>query len=127
MSYMKCPSCGFSIHLRAARLTVDRCPRCLARRGMAVPMSESECRTWPVTDTESASIESRTRPRPLEQSSEPPDAADAADVAAHKFEKPIVKELSREMEHPRHERRQKTSNQSDPSPSDTSTEPAAPP
>jgi hypothetical protein len=46
MSYMHCPSCGLSIHLRASFLTLDRCPRCLARRGAAVPMQISEERSW---------------------------------------------------------------------------------
>jgi hypothetical protein len=52
MSYMHCPSCGLTIHLRAPFLTLERCPRCLARRGAAISMRISEYRSWPVpTDT----------------------------------------------------------------------------
>jgi hypothetical protein len=47
MSYMSCPHCGLSIHLRAAYLTLERCPRCLARRGTTVPMQAVENRLWP--------------------------------------------------------------------------------
>jgi hypothetical protein len=119
MSYMKCPSCGFSIYLRAAFLTVDWCPRCLARRGKAVPMSATEDRSWPVTGAEPASIESRTQARRREASSE---SSDAVDVAAHTFETPIVKELSSKMERRGHEQRRTSSNQSDASPSDMSRE-----
>jgi hypothetical protein len=119
MSYKKCPSCRFSIYLRAAFLTVDRCPRCLARRGTAVPMSATECRSWPVTGSDPASIESRTQARRRDGSSE---SSDAMDVAAHTFETPIVKELSPKMERPGHERGRTTSNQSDASLSNTSAE-----
>lgn len=38
MSYMNCPRCGLSIRLRASYLTLERCPRCLARSGLAIPM-----------------------------------------------------------------------------------------
>jgi hypothetical protein len=47
MAYMHCPSCGLSILLRAPFLTLDRCPRCLARRGAAIPMRISEDRSLP--------------------------------------------------------------------------------
>lgn len=47
MSYMHCPSCGLSIHLRAPFLTLDHCPRCLVRRGAAIPMRISEHRSRP--------------------------------------------------------------------------------
>jgi hypothetical protein len=95
MSYKRCPTCGFSVYLRAAFPIVDRCPRCLARRGTAVPMSVTECRSWLVTGTESRSIESRTR-----TPDQPSDSPDAMDVAAHKFETPIVKELPPEAQRP---------------------------
>lgn len=42
MSYLNCPSCGLSIHLRASSLAIERCPRCLARRRVAVAMYLSE-------------------------------------------------------------------------------------
>src|SRR3978361_137049 len=42
MSYMNCPRCGLSLGLRAPFLTLDRCPRCLARAGAAIPMYLSE-------------------------------------------------------------------------------------
>jgi hypothetical protein len=57
MSYMHCPSCGLRIRLRAPFLTLDRCPRCLARRGVAIPMqiSEGRSRAAPADDAASAS------------------------------------------------------------------------
>ena len=33
VSFMNCPRCGLSIRLRASYLALERCPRCLARRG----------------------------------------------------------------------------------------------
>jgi hypothetical protein len=42
MSYMNCPCCGLSIRLRASYLAVERCPRCLARRKVAVRMYLSQ-------------------------------------------------------------------------------------
>jgi hypothetical protein len=42
LSYMHCPSCGLSVHIRAHYLTLDRCPRCLARRGAIVTMELSD-------------------------------------------------------------------------------------
>jgi hypothetical protein len=33
---LNCPRCGFSIKLRASWLTVEHCPRCIARSGIAV-------------------------------------------------------------------------------------------
>ncbi len=47
MSYMNCPRCGLSIRLRASYLTLERCPRCLARSGLAVPMQLSPNRWSP--------------------------------------------------------------------------------
>ncbi len=38
MSYMKCSRCGVSVRMRAAYLALERCPRCLARAGVSVPM-----------------------------------------------------------------------------------------
>lgn len=37
MTYANCPQCGLSIRLRSPQLTVEHCPRCLARRRVAVP------------------------------------------------------------------------------------------
>jgi hypothetical protein len=42
MPYMNCPRCGLSIRLRALSLLLERCPRCLARSGAAIPMYTSE-------------------------------------------------------------------------------------
>jgi hypothetical protein len=42
MSYMNCSRCGLSVQLRASYLLLERCPRCLARRGVAVPMHITE-------------------------------------------------------------------------------------
>ncbi len=41
-SYMNCPRCGLTIGLRAPFLTLERCPRCLARAGAAIPMYISD-------------------------------------------------------------------------------------
>ena len=41
MLFMTCPRCGLKIRLRAAFLALERCPRCLARRGAVVPMNIS--------------------------------------------------------------------------------------
>jgi hypothetical protein len=35
---MHCPHCGLTVRLRAAFLTLDVCPRCLARHRVARPM-----------------------------------------------------------------------------------------
>jgi anti-sigma B factor antagonist len=42
MPYMNCPRCGLSIRLRAAYLALERCPRCIAKASVSVPMSISE-------------------------------------------------------------------------------------
>jgi hypothetical protein len=42
MSYMNCPRCRFSVRLRASYLTLERCPRCLARRQVVVHMYISD-------------------------------------------------------------------------------------
>jgi len=40
---MRCPHCGLSVPLRAAYLTLDVCPRCVARRRVTGPMTVSLC------------------------------------------------------------------------------------
>ena len=47
MSYVNCPSCGLAIELRASFLALRHCPRCVARRGIAVEMLASERRVLP--------------------------------------------------------------------------------
>jgi hypothetical protein len=42
MPYMNCPCCGLSVRFRASYLAIERCPRCLARRKVAVLMHISE-------------------------------------------------------------------------------------
>ena len=42
MPYMHCARCGLSVRVRTPYLVVDHCPRCLARRRLAVPMSRSD-------------------------------------------------------------------------------------
>jgi anti-sigma B factor antagonist len=42
MPYMSCPRCGLSIRLRAAFLTLENCPRCIAKAGIAIPMELSQ-------------------------------------------------------------------------------------
>jgi hypothetical protein len=55
MSYMNCPSCGLSIRLRASYLAIERCPRCLARRKVAVAMYLSQRPGGPPAADDSAS------------------------------------------------------------------------
>jgi hypothetical protein len=55
MSYLHCPTCGLSVRLRAPFLTLDCCPRCLARRGAVVSMHLSEHRSWPLAADDAAS------------------------------------------------------------------------
>jgi hypothetical protein len=47
IAYMNCPDCGLSVPLRARFMTLDVCPRCLARRRVARPMILSESRPQP--------------------------------------------------------------------------------
>jgi hypothetical protein len=35
---LNCPQCGLSLTAKPAWLTIDYCPRCLARFGAAVPL-----------------------------------------------------------------------------------------
>ncbi len=52
MSYMTCPRCGLSIRLRAPYLTLEGCPRCLARRRVSIQMDISEQPRDPVVEQE---------------------------------------------------------------------------
>ena len=63
-SYMSCTHCGLTVRLRAPYLLLERCPRCLARRGISVPMevSERSSRTSPRPSPPAA--KSRPKPRP---------------------------------------------------------------
>jgi hypothetical protein len=38
MLYLSCPRCGLTILPRVDWLTVEHCPRCIARRATRVPM-----------------------------------------------------------------------------------------
>jgi hypothetical protein len=38
MSYLTCPRCRLSIHVRAPYLMLRNCPRCLGRVGLPTPM-----------------------------------------------------------------------------------------
>jgi hypothetical protein len=42
MSLLKCPHCHLSIHPRASWLTLDYCPRCLAKRRVAEPVGMTD-------------------------------------------------------------------------------------
>lgn len=66
LSYMHCPRCGLSVHVRATFLTFDRCPRCLARRGAVVSMVVTEHRSWPAPTDDAASAKSGTEDVPDE-------------------------------------------------------------
>jgi hypothetical protein len=37
-SLLSCPHCHFAFHPKAASMTLDYCPRCLARRHVAQPL-----------------------------------------------------------------------------------------
>jgi hypothetical protein len=41
MTYVNCPRCDLAIHVRAAYLAPSNCPRCIARRQVAVRMIET--------------------------------------------------------------------------------------
>jgi hypothetical protein len=41
MTYLHCPRCRLAIRRRADFLTLDHCPRCLARTATAVPLFTS--------------------------------------------------------------------------------------
>jgi hypothetical protein len=41
MVIMHCPRCGLTIRLRSLYLTVDYCPRCIARAKRAIPLTRS--------------------------------------------------------------------------------------
>jgi len=41
VTYLNCPRCGLSIELRAHWLTIQHCPRCIARAHMAVDLFSS--------------------------------------------------------------------------------------
>jgi hypothetical protein len=47
ISYANCPRCGLAVRLRATFLTLRHCPRCVARRGIAVEMFTSKLRVLP--------------------------------------------------------------------------------
>jgi hypothetical protein len=55
-SLLSCSHCHFAFHPKAASLTLDYCPRCLARRHVAQPLrrfgerltEEPAASTWPV-------------------------------------------------------------------------------
>ena len=71
MSYMHCPNCGLSVHLRAPLLTLDCCPRCLARQGVPVPMHVSDHRSWPAAANGAASDKSFSQDDPDEHDHRP--------------------------------------------------------
>ena len=39
--YLNCPRCGLTMTPRASRLTVEHCPRCMARNGIPVGLFAS--------------------------------------------------------------------------------------
>ena len=41
MTYLHCPRCRLAIRRRAEFLSLDNCPRCLARTAIAVPLFAS--------------------------------------------------------------------------------------
>ncbi len=61
-SLLSCPRCHFAFHPKAASLTLDYCPRCLARRHGAQPL-----RRFGDPPTEAASAAWPTRPRLIRQ------------------------------------------------------------
>jgi hypothetical protein len=41
MTYLNCPQCGLTISPKADWLTIEHCPRCVARRGTLVTLFTS--------------------------------------------------------------------------------------
>jgi hypothetical protein len=49
MNLLRCPHCHFSLHPRATWLTLDYCPRCLAKRHVAEPLRTTDEPTGPMS------------------------------------------------------------------------------
>jgi hypothetical protein len=71
MPYMNCPRCGLSIRLRASSLLLERCPRCLARAGAAIPMHISENQQTVARGPAASPPVGQRRPTPLSASLAP--------------------------------------------------------
>jgi hypothetical protein len=39
--YLNCPTCGLSVRVQAEFLMMRNCPRCIARRGIPIPMYDT--------------------------------------------------------------------------------------
>jgi hypothetical protein len=59
-AYMHCAHCGLAVRLRASFLTLDACPRCLARHRVARPM-----RITHLPEPPEITAARRNAPRPL--------------------------------------------------------------
>jgi hypothetical protein len=42
VAYMNCARCGLVIRLRVSWLTLEHCPRCVAKAGVVIPMYVSD-------------------------------------------------------------------------------------
>lgn len=51
---MNCPRCALAVRVRADYLKLERCPRCLARAGVSVPLYESDTPEWSLAAQEIA-------------------------------------------------------------------------
>jgi hypothetical protein len=103
MAYMHCPSCGLTIRLRASYLTLDCCPRCLARRRTIVAMRIcarcfSPTSIDPVPSAESGSTSETDEPgRPA---CDPEDRPLRTERAADDVESADVRHNGSRREHP---------------------------
>lgn len=55
MSLLKCPRCRFSFRPRAHFLTLDFCPRCLAKHNVAISLARVEDEPIPAPDADTTS------------------------------------------------------------------------
>jgi hypothetical protein len=72
MPYMNCGRCGLAVRLRAAYMTLERCPRCLAQDCVPVPMhiSDGPWTEWHASDHPSpGELESTTLSRTRDDTS----------------------------------------------------------
>ncbi len=57
MSYLNCRRCGLQIKIQAAYLSIDNCPRCLARSATVSPMIRTARRIAPLAPRAGSSRE----------------------------------------------------------------------
>jgi hypothetical protein len=77
MAYLHCGRCGLEIRIQATYLTIDNCPRCVARNATVVPMRLSSSRVASTGGRGSRAAGLPSDPRDRRQRSARP-ATDAA-------------------------------------------------